>query len=63
MSNIAFPTFEQFYRAVYGYKPHDWQARLAREVEATRKGFLPTNLKAQYWFWANPFFLLLQCIL
>ena len=44
MSNIAFPTFEQFYRAVYGYKPHDWQARLAREVE--QKGFLPTNLKA-----------------
>ena len=44
MSNIAFPTFEQFYKAVYGYKPHDWQARLAREVE--QKGFLPTNLKA-----------------
>src|SRR5699024_4294082 len=44
MSNIAFPTFEQFYKAVYGYKPHDWQARLAREVE--QKGFLPANLKA-----------------
>ena len=61
MSNIAFPTFEQFYRAVYGYKPHDWQARLAREVE--QKGFLPTNLKAPDLVWAKPFFLLLQCIL
>ena len=38
MNNLTHDQFEEFFRALHGYKPFPWQKRLARQVAESRPG-------------------------